>query len=794
MKVLVAEDNEDSRNLLVKVIRAYGHEAAAAANGVEALEQALKEPPDILVSDILMPKMDGFQLCHACKQNERLKNIPFVFYTATYTTEEDEKFALSLGANTFIRKPTEPDIFIQKLNEVFEKAKSGLLAPPEVTPLEPSLYLTEYNKRIVAKLEEKVSQLEEAEEKLRHTDSVLRAVRSINQLIVREKDRAKILQSACEMLIEVGEYKFAWIGIIEEGHKRVLSAARAGVEEDYLNSLRITWDDSKTGKGPTGTAIKTRQPYIVNNIPEESRYEPWRGKALEQGYVSLAAIPMVHDEKVYGALNVYSSQRDGFDDEEVQLLVALSDDIAFALRAINIEEECKQAEEALRETYQELEQSEQQYRGLVENINDGYLVVQNQRVVFANQRAADMVGYTLEEGIGGSIQEFLVPEVVDEVVERYGRRLHGETVPRQYETTVLKRDGTKLPVELGTKLMLYKDSPAISILVRDITERKKAEEKLEESEERYRLLFQTSPDAIAQMDREGRFLAANPVMSDRLSISVGEMIGRRFSEVVPKEVAQRRLKLIRKALDKGRIQIFEDEREGKYFHNIVVPIKIPGQEGTVQVISRDITERKKAKEALEHSFIDLAETVSRATASRDPYTAGHERRVAELAKLVGEKMGLDRNRLKGLYIGGLLHDIGKISTPEVILTKPGKLSSEEWALVQSHARQGYEILDGANFPWPIADMTLHHHERLNGSGYPHGISGDEISLENRILGVCDVVEAMSSHRPYRPARSKEEVLKEIKGGRGTKYDVNVVDVMLQIIKNGEFDFGWGVEA
>ncbi len=115
MKILVVEDTEDSRNLLVKVVRAYGHEVMAAANGAEALEQALAQPPDIIVSDILMPKMDGFQLCHECKRNEQLKDIPFAFYTAAYTSDEDKKFALSLGANTFIHKPAEPDVLVQIL-------------------------------------------------------------------------------------------------------------------------------------------------------------------------------------------------------------------------------------------------------------------------------------------------------------------------------------------------------------------------------------------------------------------------------------------------------------------------------------------------------------------------------------------------------------------------------------------------------------------------------------------------------------------------------------------------------
>jgi len=154
-------------------------------------------------------------------------------------------------------------------------------------------------------------------------------------------------------------------------------------------------------------------------------------------------------------------------------------------------------------------------------------------------------------------------------------------------------------------------------------------------------------------------------------------------------------------------------------------------------------------------------------------------------------MGLDADRLQGLYIGALLHDIGKISVPESILAKPGKLSDEEWSLVQVHAQRGYEILKDNTLPWSVADMALHHHERLDGSGYPDGIGGDQLGLELRILGVCDVVEAMSSHRPYRPARSREEVVEELSCGRGTKYDPGVVDAMLEMIEGGAVESGSG---
>ncbi len=210
----------------------------------------------------------------------------------------------------------------------------------------------------------------------------------------------------------------------------------------------------------------------------------------------------------------------------------------------------------------------------------------------------------------------------------------------------------------------------------------------------------------------------------------------------------------------------------------------------VAAIERELGEaqirhkKRETEKQLEHSFFDLAETVARAMDSRDPYTAGHARKVAEYARKIGEKMELDRDKINGLYVCGLLHDIGKISIPESILCKPGSLSEEEWALMCTHTIRGYEILKNCSLPWPVADVALHHHEQLDGSGYPDGLKDDELNLENRIIRVCDVVEAMSSHRPYRPAKSIAEVIDELKSGRGLKYDSNIVDVMLQLLEEG----------
>jgi len=190
------------------------------------------------------------------------------------------------------------------------------------------------------------------------------------------------------------------------------------------------------------------------------------------------------------------------------------------------------------------------------------------------------------------------------------------------------------------------------------------------------------------------------------------------------------------------------------------------------------------------NLLRLSKIVSAVIASCDPYTAGHQQRVAQLACLVGENMGLGVDIVDRLYLDGLFHDIGKVSIPRSILTKPGQLAEEEWALIRAHTKQGYSILKDANLPWPIAEAALQHHERLDGSGYPDGIARDKLSLEVNILAVCDVVEAMSSHRPYRPARTTVEVLQELRDGRGTKYDASVVDVMLAMIESEELEYAW----
>lgn len=174
--------------------------------------------------------------------------------------------------------------------------------------------------------------------------------------------------------------------------------------------------------------------------------------------------------------------------------------------------------------------------------------------------------------------------------------------------------------------------------------------------------------------------------------------------------------------------------------------------------------------------------------ARDPYTAGHQIRVADLARSIADDMGLDRQRIEGIRMAGAIHDIGKISIPAEILSKPSKLSDYEFALLKSHSQIGYDIVKNIDFKWPIADIIRQHHCRYNGTGYPQPISGDEILLEARIIGVADVVEAISSHRPYRPALGIDKALEEVEQRKGVLYDPDVAASCLNLFASGRYRF------
>jgi len=206
-----------------------------------------------------------------------------------------------------------------------------------------------------------------------------------------------------------------------------------------------------------------------------------------------------------------------------------------------------------------------------------------------------------------------------------------------------------------------------------------------------------------------------------------------------------------------------------------------------EVRRRQSEEKKRDEEKiqqyitqLQDAFMNTVEVAMNLSEMRDPYTSGHERRVAEIAVAISAELGFDANRQQGMRVAGYLHDIGKITIPAEILSKPGRLSDIEYTMIKGHAQASYDVLKNVDFPWPVAQVALQHHERIDGTGYPQGLKGEGIIIEARILAVADVVEAMSSHRPYRPGLGIDKALDEIKRGSGITYDVTVVNACLKL--------------
>lgn len=441
-------------------------------------------------------------------------------------------------------------------------------------------------------------------------------------------------------------------------------------------------------------------------------------------------------------------------------------------------------------TAEALKDSETKHRLILENAQEAIFIVQDAKLTFANPATVALTGYPQETLAAGTVLNFVHPDDRPLIIDRHYKRLRGEAVPGVYVFRIVTRDGTVKWVSLNAARIVWHGRPASLNFLSDITERRRAEEALRESETLFRNLFEQHAAVKLIIDPDdGTLIDANAAAAQFYGWTREALKRMRIQDIntlAPEDVERemekaRTLKRtyfeFRHRLADGSIRdvaVFSSRIESKgkeFLHSIV----------------HDITQRKQTEEALhrttERLRAALAATV-RAIATvveaKDPYTAGHQRRVADLAGTIAAEMNLGDDRRDALRMASLIHDIGKISVPAEILSKPSKLSDLEFLLIKIHPQAGYDILKDVDFPWPIARMVLEHHERMDGSGYPKGTVGADLLLESRILAVADVVEAMASYRPYRPAVGLEAALTEIAGNRGILYDPDVVDACLRL--------------
>lgn len=625
-----------------------------------------------------------------------------------------------------------------------------------------------------------------AEAQIRRLNTAYAMLSETNEAIVRLQDADELYRRICRIAVEFGGYAGAWVGLADAATRRIVPAAVAGNIDDYVRQIRISTDpDEPEGRGPAALALREGRPYYCADFLADPATEPWHALATEFGVRSLAALPLRRGGAIIGTLNLYSAEPGGHDAAMRALLEEMAADISFALDNFERDAARRRAEESVA-------QSEARLRSIVETANDAFILVgAHGELLDTNNATSEISGYSREQLLRMSLRDLEAVESDAEIA-----RTTAEIVAAghaRFERTWRHKDGRLVNVEISTTYMGKDRGGYFFSFIHDITRRKQSEQALREGEERVRSMLEQNVSAMFVIE-EGKLTYVNRRTAEILGYSIDELVGRPMLDLVVESDRVGVAEAIRQLLA-GELKTVERSfgalrKDGSLAdmggHAIVAALQ--GKK-VVLGMAQDIGERKKAQAEieryigrLERAMESTLQAVSGMVELRDPYTAGHERRVGELAAAIGVEMGLPEATVKGLRLAGYVHDIGKISVPAEILSKPARLTPMEFELIKGHCQSGYDVLKRVDFPWPVAEVILQHHERLDGSGYPGRLHDAEILLEARIMTVADVVEAMSSHRPYRPGLGLDAALEEIGRNSGRIYDAQAVAACLRLFR------------
>ena len=451
----------------------------------------------------------------------------------------------------------------------------------------------------------------------------------------------------------------------------------------------------------------------------------------------------------------------------------------------------------------ELHRNEEKYRSILETIQEIYYEVDlTGNLTFFNDSLCRTLGYSKEELTGMNYLQYEDKESLKNIFKTYNKVYKTGKPINGFGRQIIRKDGTKRYVEVS--ISLRKDSSGKPIgfrgISRDVTERKQMEDVISQSEDKYRTILNGMDDVYFEVDIKGNITFVNPSSYKMSGYSEAELIGTSFKKIN----APDGIEMVKQYFG----EIFLTGKTGKPF--LWKLVKKNGEQGYFELVAslirdkqgkpigfrgigRDVTERKLAEFILQQTLSSLRKAFGTtiqimvsAVEMRDPYTSGHQVRSADIARAIATEMGLPKDKIDGIRLAGSIHDIGKLSVPAEILSKPTKLTDIEFSLVKEHSRVGYEMLKDVESSWPLAQIVYQHHERMNGSGYPRNMKGNEILIEARIMAVADVVESMASHRPYRPALGIDAALEEIEKNKGTLYDAVVADACLKLFREKNY--------
>jgi len=650
----------------------------------------------------------------------------------------------------------------------------------ERTKKQPTKGLMKLHQRI-SELEKLKNKYKSAEERIKLLNSTLKAIRNINQLIVSEENRDILLQKTCDILTEVKSYQAVWFGLLRDDRTFILVKDSGFTEDASFFSKQLMG-----GNYPycIKNAFSQKDPLVIVDKSRVCSDCYFKNACIGKATVILR---VEYNNRLFGLLAITLIPDLYIRAEEERLLKEVAGDLAYALHKLELEKEYKQAEKELRK--------ERDFNKTLIQTSPVFFVTINAegKTLMMNETMIKSLGYTSEEVVGRDYLSTFVPQEDRAKLSQVFQELTKDNVPTLNENQIVAKDGQKLLVEWHGRPVFKANGDfdyffGVGI---DITGRKQAEELFKE-------IFNSSPHAIFII-QDGKFKLINPQFTKETGYKEEEVVKfDLFKLIYPKDrkiVREKVIKMLNGELPSGfEYRGINKNGEIRWILQVITSINYQGHRAILGSF-KDITEIRQVQKELQESYGKLQKTmegmintIAKITETRDPYTAGHQLKVSELSTAIAQKMKLPSDKIEGIRIASLVHDIGKIGLPAEILSKPTKLNEIEYSLIKGHSQIGHDILKKVDFLWPVAEIVLQHHEKINGSGYPGGLKGNEILLEARIICVADVVEAMSSHRPYRPARGIGAALEEINQNKGTLYDPEVVDACLILFKEKDFEF------
>ncbi len=770
--ILIAFERESEQTAVEQLLASRKHRIVKAANGLAALDAARRETPDLMISDIVLPRMDGFALCRKWKQDERLQRVPFVFYTRRHDDPKYERFALELGAERFLARSVPVESLTAAVDELLANgaSKLGSTAP-------------------LPALNEEALQRVQAEENAR-SEALQRATQTQERLRVQLAE----LQASNQRL-SAGEGRFR---MLFEG-----------------NPL------------PMWIADRATQGFIAVNDAALATYGYARNEFLALKASALLAPAQEEDSGV-----TMHRRKDG---NVIAVALAIRD-IEFDARSAQLVCAIDLTERLAFE--QQIQQKAATGRAVLEAAPDGCLILDNEgNVLDVNAAYCRMSGHSRETLLkmrGVDLEDQSSGEATQRL--QLGRVRGGS----RYETKLRRADGSPLDVEVSVGPLENSRGDSI-MLVRDISQRRRDQIAQRLSQRQLQFVV----DLMKQAEQVDESTIVGRVLEQALEVTDSSLAFLYFVDTQGKTIhlaawrdrAQSHATMAQaEPKPLTRAGVFTECVRARHPTSSNDLARKPQQDGlpdlqrylAVPMIEGDETvailgvanreasyaaEDQRALSALadgvwrvlharrahartmrslqrtDVALQGMIDSFVRMSERHDPYTAGSSRRVAALAIALAREVGLDGERQHGLRVAALLHDIGNCAVPATILSKPAPLTETELALMHTHVEEGCQLLADIDFGAPVADIVYQHHERVDGSGYPRGLKGDEILLEARILAIADTVEAMCSPRPYRPAATVDAAIEEINRGAGRLYDLKLVAACTRLFRQHGFVLG-----